>query len=547
MRAADGDNGETEIKMLLRRQDVARLRRHPLLRAEFERAGEPVRQDSVYFDDRRRTLLREGVSLRVRQIGNQRIQTIKSLNGQSSPAERSEWQAEISGTWPDFSVADGTALDNATAKLRGPLEPLFETRVARLEFSLEHGNSEIRLALDEGEIHTGDSSAPICEVELELARGSRADLYRLAAALQAQVPLDLSYRTKSARGYSLVGAPDAGFGKAGNPHLRSDMSIADTFRALAHDCLRHIGENRDGVARRDPEALHQIRIGIRRLRSVLSLFRDLVNDRQANELRAELKWLQAETGLARDLDVFLSEIMAPVRAQYPREPAVVRMHQHLRTRRRSAYSAARTAILSPRFRALTLRFAAWIEGGDWRANADALTRARQDAPIEMYAAERLGRLHRKVRKHGRRLRAYDQAGRHRLRLQVKKLRYAAEFLAALASDKKSQKRAQAMIVVLKCLQDKLGGLNDIGVRRSLADEMAGKAKLGRKGRQSRREQLFLAGLIAERQHQGFGPLIEEAEKTFADFRRAKPFWRSIAEFAALPPVLRTPAAVAAPV
>jgi inorganic triphosphatase YgiF len=526
--AADKIKRETEIKLLLRRQDVTRLRGHPVLWAGFENAGEPSRQESVYFDDRRRTLRREGLTLRVRQIGERRIQTIKALNGSAGPIDRGEWQADVAGTRPDLSAAAGTALQTVLPKLRIPLEPVFETRVSRTEFPVQYGNSEIVVAFDEGEIDTGKVSAPICEVELELKRGNRGDLFRLAEQLDGTVPLELSYATKSARGYALLDSPDASTGKAGNVPLRPGISLADAFRAISHDCLRHMVENRDGVMRREPEALHQMRIAIRRFHSTLSLFRHVLTGPGIEAVKAELRWLRAQTGPARDLDVFIGEVMVPIRGQHPKEKAVVSLHQHLRRRRLKAYTAAREAVMSARFRRLAVQTAAWVEDGDWHANVDALMRARQDAPVEAYAAARLSALHRKVRKRGKRLREFDHEGRHRLRVQAKKLRYAAEFLAGLATGKKARKRAKTLIAALKEMQDKLGGLNDIAVRKSLSAEIAGKVGPGAARKQSGRERIFVAGLIAGHQEAHVSHLLDEAAKAFAQLRKVKPFWKGLA-------------------
>lgn len=527
--AADRSERETEIKLLLRQQDVTRLRNHPVLWAGFEKAGQPSHQASVYFDDRRHTLRREGLSLRVRQIGDRRIQTIKALNGTAGPIDRGEWQADVAGTRPDLSAAAGTALQPLLPKLRNPLEPVFETRVARTAFPVQYGDSEIVVALDQGEIDTGKASAPICEVELELKRGNRGDLFRLAEQLDGTIPLELSYATKSARGYALLDASDADFGKAEDVHLRPGMSLADAFRVVAHDCLRHMVENRAGVIRREPEALHQMRIAIRRFRTTLSLFRDVVTGAGAEAVKNELRWLRDQTGPARDLDVFVTEVMVPIRGQHPKEKAVVSLHQHLRRRRLRAYSVARQAVLSPRFRKLAVQTAAWVEDGDWRTNVDALMHARQDAPVEVYAAEQLSALHRRVRRHGKRLREFDHEARHGLRVRAKKLRYAAEFLVRLAPAKKARKRAKALIAALKLMQDKLGGLNDIAVRKSLSSEIAGKIGPGAARKQSGRDRIFVAGLIAGHQEAHIDRLLDEAVEAYAEFRKVKPFWKGLAQ------------------
>lgn len=522
--AGAGEGHEFEIKLLLRRQDVKRLRRHPVLFAGFEKAT-PLRQDSVYFDDRRRTLRREGAALRVRRAGGRRVQTIESLNGNGRSNRCDEWQTELAGTRPDLAVAAGTPLAPIFAKLRAPLEPVFETRIVRTELPLRYGNSEILLALDVGEIDTGRARAPICEIELGLKRGQRGDLFRLAQELDVAAPLELSYARRSARGYALLEETTEHVAKATDLDLHAGLSRAEAFRAIAHDCLRHMVENRAGVARGQADALHQLRIAVRRFRTTMTLFRDVVPGTGADEMKAQLRWLREQTGAARDLDVFLGEVVEPIRACLPKDKAVAEFLRHVKKRRTEAYRAARAAVLSAQFRRLAVQLAAWVEDGDWRGEADTLTRTRQDAPIGIYAGEQLSKLRRKVRKHGRGLRAMDDAGRHALRIMAKKLRYAAEFFASLAAGKKARKRARELIAVLRRMQDALGGLNDIAVRKTLAAEIAGKISPGAGRRQSARKRVFVAQLIAGHQQANIGRLLDAAEEAYAEFRKVKPFWK----------------------
>jgi inorganic triphosphatase YgiF len=424
------------------------------------------------------------------------------------------------------------------SKLRDPLEPVFETRVTRTSFPVQYGNSEIQLALDEGEIDTGEAKEPICELELELKRGAAGDLFGLAQMLDGKIPLQLSYAAKSGRGYALLDGAVSDLVKARDPDLQPGMSCAEVFRLLAHECLRHLVENRAGVIRGEPDALHQVRIATRRFATVLTLFRDLVPGLGAKAVKRQLHWLRDQTGAARDLDVFLVEVVAPLRQQFPRDKAVGEFYRRLRKRRTEAYRTARGAIRSPEFRRLVVEAAGWIESGDWREEADALMRARQDAPIEIYAAQRLSDLRRKVRKRGKAMRKLNERSRHKLRVHGKKLRYAAEFFMSLAGSKKDRKRARELIDVMQRLQDKLGGLNDIAVRRSLSAEVAGAPSKGR--RQNGHDRNFVVGLVAGHQEARAEGLLREAEEAIADFHKVKPFWKDWSTQPALAAVSAAP-------
>jgi inorganic triphosphatase YgiF len=522
---------EIEIKLLVRPSDVARLKNHAFLWAGFEQAGAPTRQSSVYFDDRRRTLFKRHLALRVRHSGERRVQTLKAMNGfDAFGIARAEWEHDLPDGRPNLTFLSLTPVGPLLARrLRDPLEPVFESRVERTSFSLQFGQSEIVVSLDNGEIDTGKSTAPICELELELAHGSPNDLFRLAEQIDHSIPLELSYLSKSQRGYALMEGTGVDLTRSAPVRLTAGMSRADAFRAIAHECLRHALANRAGVARGDATALHQLRISTRRLRTAMALFRDVVHGPGADAVKAQLKWLRAETGPARDLDVFISEVMTPLRKQHPKERAVTSLYQHLRRRRLKAYRQARAAAASPQFRKAIFQIGGWIDDGDWRTNSDELTRARQDAPVDLYASERLALLHRKVRRKGRHLRELDETLRHRLRVQTKNLRYAAEFFASLAPTKKAAKRARELAGAAKDLQDALGALNDIAVRKSLSAEIAGKVAPGSAGKEPGRSRIFVAGLVAGHQEAHVGRLLDCAAKAYDDLRAVKPFWKSLLE------------------
>src|SRR5262249_18150896 len=135
----------------------------------------------------------------------------------------------------------------------------------------------------------------------------------------------------------------------------------------------------------------------------------------------------------------------------------------------AALARARGAVASARFRALAFEAAVWLEGGRWMNPA---VRSRGEVPIEVFAAEQLRRRLRKVRKRGKKLAQLDTNKRHKLRIQVKKLRYAAEFFSGLFRDEKAMRRQKKFMPALKRLQDGLGDLNDIAVDERLITNTA---------------------------------------------------------------------------
>src|SRR5262249_15023654 len=150
----------------------------------------------------------------------------------------------------------------------------------------------------------------------------------------------------------------------------------------------------------DAEGVHQMRVGLRRLRAAISLFADILQDPQTDALKDELKWLTGELGPARELEVLVTRVVTPVRRRHSRQSGVSSLSRDLTQQRAMALARAQNAIRSPRFRALTLEIAAWLEAGQWSRPQDDLVRDRGEAALETSAAEQLTRRFRKIRKKG---------------------------------------------------------------------------------------------------------------------------------------------------
>src|SRR5271166_3085259 len=198
---------EIELKLEVPAAGLARLARSSLVRTAGK---EPSKRSStlvsVYYDTDKLKLRNKGLSLRVRRAGRRHVQTIKQdANASAALFTRNEWERDIAGTQPDLDAARDTALAPLLSrKLRRGLKPVFETRVRRTVIPILRGESEIELTIDEGRVHAGSQSSPLCEVELELKRGESTELFKLARALADEVPLQLSVKSKAEQGYALI-------------------------------------------------------------------------------------------------------------------------------------------------------------------------------------------------------------------------------------------------------------------------------------------------------------------------------------------------------
>jgi triphosphatase len=518
---------EIEIKLTTQAEDWPHLKRS--LPAKGGRGGKSRRLVSVYFDTDKFDLYKRGISLRVRRDGRHRLQTIKAGNG-SSLSTRGEWERAVRSDQPDLAAAQETPAAKLLGKkkIKRGIKPMFETRVTRTVYPIKLGGSMIEVALDQGEIDSGHETSPLCEVELELKHGQPDDLFRLAKTLAEKVPVELGLTSKAERGYRLLNGDGECAVKSAPVALRPDMAAGQAFQAIAHACLVQLVGNLPALRKGDSEALHQSRVALRRLRAAISLFADVVRDPQTESIKNELKWITSEFGPVREMDVLLAradttskETHALVAdAEVDGLPA---LEDELAQRRQRAFRRARSAVGSARFRMLLIDLAAWIEVGEWLNTTDPMHRLGRETSIERFATGELDRRWKKILKRGRKLRDLDPRRRHKLRIAVKKIRYAAEFFADVFPGAKSNRRQKAFLKRLKPVQDCLGELNDITVHQHITSELAVEPTRGTR-RNGKGKTAFAAGLLSGHEQARLTDVLDGAERAFRRCAQLKPYW-----------------------
>jgi inorganic triphosphatase YgiF len=457
---------ETELKLCYSAEDLDRLRRSSILRRVARGAVRTQRLVSVYYDTPEHALANENITIRVRRKGRHRVLGVKVPESTlAGLAVRREWEVDIAGDAPDFSrFPPGTiemVLD--VAALQDRLVPVFTTDFERAE--REAGlvaGSVVRLAVDQGTVTAGGRTEPLAEVELELAEGDTVALFDLALALHRAVPARIGTRAKSARGFDLA------LGRTPAPRLAADVAldpdgtVGDAFARIVAACIDHWLGNQDAVlAAVDPEGVHQMRVALRRLRSAVRAFRPLVADPHGAALADEVRWLAGALGPARDWDVFVEDILGPVAETVGAEAQLGPLAEAAEAARRAGHAAAIAAVGDTRYTDLVLGLGRWLAGHEWNSVPGAASAGA--APVAGFAAARLTRHWRRVRKAGRNLTRLEAPELHALRIEIKKLRYCVEFFASLY-DAKAVRR---FLAGLKGLQDFLGHLNDLDVARRL--------------------------------------------------------------------------------
>ena len=434
--------------------------------------GTAQRLRSTYFDTGDFRLRRRGFTLRIREDGKRLVQTLKSdgPSGAGAVLRRNEWSCPVEEPMPSLPVAPDPATRDAVGPLQAAeLAPAFSTDVMRRTAVVEvaapdYGTALVELALDSGEIRARNRHDTISELELELIEGPASALYELAMTLQASAPLCIQTASKAKRGYVLAGGEGYAGHKAPSLALPPGISVDEALGTIFRAGAGHCAANHDAVLdHSDPEGVHQFRVALRRLRSALSAFKGVLSAADAAGLESEAKHLIGLLGPARDWDVFITETLAAVRQARPDDETLDRLAAAAEEERVRAYERAE-ALRAPEYTTFLLRFGRWIETAGWREQAD---RAVLDQPLAHLAGPILDERHERVIKRGRGFKRLSDGRLHRLRIELKKLRYAGEFFAAQFPDI----NPRSYIKAARRLQDDLGRLNDAAVAEQRLTEL----------------------------------------------------------------------------
>lgn len=499
---------ETELKLRIAQAAIGTLRAHPRVEAAALGPWRAARIDNRYVDTPDRALAAHRMALRLRRTSSGWVQTLKTAGDPGHAgglSVRGEWEMPVAG--PVLSLE--RLRDTPLAALGSPrslakrLRPIFTTSFRRetRRLALRHG-AVVELAIDTGLVATGRGhakrTASICEVELEvLTDVSGADidadlaareLLRFATALAADVALLPLAESKAARGYRLLDDVPRSPAKVGIGATRVGVDAAlhatDVLQACARATLDNLhalldAMHRDvavvtidgdgdadavagrGLASLDPEFVHQARVGVRKLRSATRVFRDVLGKRRAARIDDAWRTVGRALGSVRDWDVLVESLpgIAERIADETREDDAAHdidggMRDRVDAQRVAAERALADALASPApgLAALTLA-----------RELDAVRAKRSDKPlaVERLARDWLDRQQERVVDLARRIAVLDDEARHRLRIEVKRLRYGIDFFDGLFD----AKAAATFVEVLGDLQDALGKLTDAVVQR----------------------------------------------------------------------------------
>ena len=442
---------------------------------------------TVYYDTPDGLLWSNGVALRLRRAGNRWMQTLKGAGEEIGGLhQRVEIEWPVVADTLDFDVL----LDTPFAKLfrrpkvRNSLSPVFETEFRRRSIDVDlPGGTRALLCLDSGEIRAGGTTEAISEVEVELVRGETSALLDFAGDLLGERVFRMGMWSKAERGHALVSsAGNPAPVRAGRIDLEGISNSGEAFSRIVRSAAVQVHGNVDGfLEHADPEYLHQLRVGLRRLRVALSLPRDESWESASRSLRDRIRLLSRTLGEARNWDVFAGEVLKPM-ATHCDAKMLAGLRSRTGLRRSAALASARAALVGRETTQIWLDLARLLTGPRPGLNGS----ARQ------FAAASLNLRYRRLFKAAENIDSPEAM--HRLRICAKKLRYLSEFFAGLYP----RHKVKRFISSLGALQEELGAVNDAATCRKLvAQADAGAKPLGAEARGVALGWIAAGGALAE--------------------------------------------------
>lgn len=444
---------ESEIKLSLSARSARELAEHATLSDVQPRRQ---RLQSIYYDTPDRRLRHERILVRFRRSGRQWMLGVKTARPLTvGLAERGEWEVVAEPGHFDFAHVDDARIRGILERLVDQLQPAFSIRFRRDSWLLEPDQKvRVEVSLDRGWIEAQGQRQRIREVEIELLAGTVSDLFEVASALQASLPLHPEVSSKSDWACRLLdGAPLLPV-KAQAVSVDGEMPAIAAFRGIALSCLQQLQSNEQGVCETEqPEFVHQARVAIRRLRSAIRLWEPILPEPFVARYDPLWQALATKLGDTRNWDVFLSETLPAIAEAFTDRGVIDQLSR--RARRHCAHSrqASRKALTSADYSRLLIDFA-----GELMALPE-----NSAGTLAAFVPRCLSRRARRVNERAVEDILADVVARHRLRVAFKQLRYALEFFSPILSGPLLADYLGSVTM----LQEMLGRLNDLAVARQL--------------------------------------------------------------------------------
>lgn len=444
------------MRFTLSPASLAALSTNTPLSAQALPAGRAIKLQDQFFDTPGFSLLRQGIVLKLRKLKRGALFSLQH-EGTEIEIPVPEMQPDLAALGPDWQAAIAAIIQD---------ERLVTRATTAIKQTIRH-NGQALLSLESGHIITEGQKLPVCELSISAPETA---LPEAILAIAGQCSLRIQPETLAPRALRLAGGPAPCAQKAA-PGLSGAPCLDDAIHSVISACLAQFRANLPVFFEGDEiSAVHQMRVAMRRLRSALGLFNRALPTPGFLALREEAKRIANTMGDARNWDVFTDMLKAGPNAAFPDEIGFAALEAQCAAHRQAGYVQVKTLLEDPATTRFLLEAELFIAKRGWRGGLPAEILPRLAEPAHIFGTECLERLYRKLRKHGRHLAALPAHDRHLVRIELKKLRYAAEFFGGLYE---SRGKVKAFNRAAAGLQEELGKLNDMATAESLAVKLQG--------------------------------------------------------------------------
>jgi triphosphatase len=439
----------TEIKFLIPADSAAQLLATSLVRSALSGNVTKAFEKSIYFDTPRYMLRKNGCSLRIRHAGGRIEQTLTTEKRIGCGVLH---RTEGSRTLKD-SLLDNVFVQDALKQLsiarsaRWQFMPLVWTELTRTKMPLRHRSTSFELVYDSGYVTSarhGRRMGQISEIEARLISGPAEGMFDLLARLNEKTSWIQFVTSKAERWFAAISSAHALKPVKHKPLvIPADMNTCELLQVSMANAMDHFFSNSPQILKAKPEAIHQTRVAIRRMRAFLRAFKDQIDYMDRKALNGELRWLQTKLGECRDWHVLRTDTLPKIKGLNPELRAelvglCLRMHRKQLAQALQTYSSRRA-------QRLILHLQSWLARQP-KTGGPSISKQRQSTLKANM--KRLGKL-------GTLTPTRSVTEVHAMRIMVKKIRYTVEIFPG-AEDEDTRLALQS----LEKVQDALGDLND---------------------------------------------------------------------------------------
>jgi len=483
-----------------------------------ERRAVTRKMRRTYWDTVDYKLGRGGLAVAVQTTGQKRTQLIQDIRAKPA-AGRVVGIYEVPLSQEGLDLTRLAFIPGIKPSLVGAvagemLVPAFAIDLKRTIWRATLVDAVLSVALEQADIEAASGRLSLVQLDIAILDGNEEAVYRLARKLIPAFKFELASVDSAQAGYALATQTTGSSFVFSNDEdtLQPDMTVRAGILTIGRVAAATVrAEMNRLIAQPDAGQIHQTRVALRRLRSFLSVFQDVIPPTARYQLSRSLGALAGTLGEAREWDVLIAETIEPLRTALGTEPVLARLQESATDARTEAEPRIREAAAGPDHLRLALALGSWFDAKIWPDIETPLEAELLDRPLVDFATSLLKKRHRKFLRAGKSAAEADPDSLHQLRIQAKKLRYTADFLRGLYPAKAARRYLDA----LKAIQEILGRGHDASVAQSLVPELAtGDAHADARA----------AGLVA-----GWGAAEAAAARrqfaeAWSDFAKTKRFW-----------------------